>query len=128
MLWRLTPAGVPHAVVRPSGSPRLGSSPSRSTPSRGEQRADLSLVQDVPSLEVFLGAGHARLSIGIAQQLQGGLDGLEVLGSEEHHVVAPVPRGLDTLMRRRHLFGDLRQSRASISDSGDVVMDHDPGR
>jgi hypothetical protein len=31
-------------------------------------------------------------------------------------------------MRRRHLFGDLRQSRASISDSGDVVMDHDPGR
>jgi hypothetical protein len=67
------------------------------------------LVQDLTGSKIGLRCGDALLGSGVGEQFRGGLDGLEIFGSEEHDVFAAVAGDLDTLVRAPGLVSDLRR-------------------
>src|ERR1700683_324829 len=89
---------------RPGSSLRLGRRPT------GNEITDRLLVQDITGRDLGLCNLQPLLTLGVAQELQSRLDGLQVFGSNEYDVSTPVLGDLDPLMGRCHLLGDLRQT------------------
>jgi hypothetical protein len=76
----------------------------------GNEPTDRGLVQDITGRDLGLCNLQPLLRLGVAQELQSRLDGLQVFGGNEHDILTPVLGDLDPLMGRRHLLGDLRQT------------------
>lgn len=106
--------GARRVGARLSGSRRPGSSFSSSGPPASKQPANGGLVQNVAPLDVLPGAGDACLSVRVGEQLERGLDRLEVLGCEQNHSSAAVLGDLHTLVRCSDRLGDLREARVHL--------------
>ena len=81
----------------------------------GEEISDCSLIEHLARGDIRFCFPQAVLGVGIGEELKGGLDRFKVLGGEENHVLAPVLRDLDPLVRGRHFFGNLGQPAESRS-------------
>src|ERR1700733_6341686 len=86
---------------RPGSSLWNGQGPS------GKELTDRLLVQDIASRDLGLCYLQPLLRLGVAQELQSRLYGLQVFGSNEYVVLTAVLGDLDPLMGRCHLLGDL---------------------
>ena len=73
----------------------------------GDEVSDCSFIEHLARGDVGLGCPQAVLGVGIGEEFEGSFDRLEVLGGNEHHVLAPVLGDTDPLVGGRHAFGDL---------------------
>ena len=72
-----------------------------------DEVSDRSLIEHLARGDVGFACPQAILGVGVGEELEGGFDRLEVLGGDEHHVLAPVLGDPNPLVGGRHLLGDL---------------------